>query len=352
MKYLVLCIAICIYTLTAAQQYPTLPCNTIINLENDPATNPSAVDTFNLSGLLLCPGPKRLIIDFFNFEIADSYEVIVTRPNGITHSLKTAYIGAPAPTVPGDTIFQLFRDYTMYYNGDPGLRTRQVPPANFSLPLSYDPNIGMGRITVLTTSDSIRLVLHYHPSSESNTTLNIVCDNDFEVLGRDTVYLCEPPVLPSSYRIAANCDTLYVDSVFVGQTLLPDTLYIEDDNLAPDTIASGYINFFGCEIIDEILIFIPEPVPPEPTKKEIYVPNVFSPNWDGVNDVWTIDSATHILVVDRRSNRVFSCDSDTDCARGWGPYLPEIPAGVYLFYARVRHRGQLVQLRGDVTLVR
>lgn len=327
-------------------------CNRILTLSNNLGPVRITTDTFDLTGFLVCDGPKRLIIDFYNFEKADRLEVKVFRENGIVDSLITDYIGSDEFPITGEEILHDFRDYTLFYNGDPGVRVRSVPPANFSLPHSFDPDLGMGRITLLTVHDSMQLVVHFHPTAESNIAMNIICDNEFEVLRVDTTYVCEIPQDSLLYQIVANCDTVYERFLFVGQTIAPDTLYIEDDNLASDTIANGYINFFGCEITDTILIFIPEPVPPEPTKKEIYVPNVFSPNWDGVNDVWTIDSATHILVVDRRNNRMFSCDSDTDCAEGWGPYLPKIPAGVYIFYARVRHRGQIVQLRGDVTLVR
>ncbi len=69
---------------------------------------------------------------------------------------------------------------------------------------------------------------------------------------------------------------------------------------------------------------------------KIYIPNAFSPNGDGNNDVWAVlgDSVriNSITVFNRWGEKVFEADSNT----GWdGTYQSQLqPAGVYVYYIK------------------
>lgn len=95
---------------------------------------------------------------------------------------------------------------------------------------------------------------------------------------------------------------------------------------------------------------------------QIYVPNVFSPNGDGVNDYWTIfskleDTYVHQLVVfDRWGSLVYHKEEFVlNTINGWDGTLKGKPMnpGVFAYTARLTlGDGRDVVVKGDVTLVR
>jgi len=93
-----------------------------------------------------------------------------------------------------------------------------------------------------------------------------------------------------------------------------------------------------------------------------YLPTAFSPNGDGVNDVFTIGLPPNITVLayelqvfDRWGSRVYS---GQDISEGWDGYLQqvELPAGVYLYAIRIRFRDDYQEseeiISGDILLIR
>jgi len=87
------------------------------------------------------------------------------------------------------------------------------------------------------------------------------------------------------------------------------------------------------------------------------VPTAFSPNGDGVNDVFTVfpgkavANISQIEIFDRWGNQVFSANSNI----GWdGIFDGKIaPNGVYVWLITVEFiDGRIQQLSGDVTLIR
>ncbi|MDX1478453.1 MAG: PKD domain-containing protein [Saprospiraceae bacterium] len=110
----------------------------------------------------------------------------------------------------------------------------------------------------------------------------------------------------------------------------------------------------GCEARDTTLLRIPRRCLDE----FIHVPNVFSPNGDGVNDVLPLYSAKHqaihsFRIYDRWGNQVFETD---DIAIPWdGTFRGEAaPPGVYVYVLDVPCiiDGSSLILSGDVTLIR
>jgi gliding motility-associated-like protein len=96
---------------------------------------------------------------------------------------------------------------------------------------------------------------------------------------------------------------------------------------------------------------------------EVYIPNVFSPNGDGINDRFTVfgnpdvDFIEEMQIFDRWGNQVFIATEfpPNEEYYGWDGtfrHEPMNPA-VFVYWARVRFAdGKTGSFKGDVTLVR
>jgi gliding motility-associated-like protein len=102
----------------------------------------------------------------------------------------------------------------------------------------------------------------------------------------------------------------------------------------------------------------------EISKEEYFVPNIFSPNSDNLNDGFTvygnkacIEAIQLLRIFDRWGNLLFEKhDFPTNQEKdGWDgrAALKDAPAGVYAYYCELRlYNGAVKKLSGDVTIVR
>jgi gliding motility-associated-like protein len=98
--------------------------------------------------------------------------------------------------------------------------------------------------------------------------------------------------------------------------------------------------------------------------REIYIPNIFSPDFDGYNDYFTIfgpvpavQAVEQLLVFDRWGALVFERENlpFNSLGTGWDGRFrgKEMPTGVYTYLAKIRFLdGEIVAYAGEVTLVR
>jgi gliding motility-associated-like protein len=112
----------------------------------------------------------------------------------------------------------------------------------------------------------------------------------------------------------------------------------------------------GCKDSDEITVFVNRP--------GVYIPNSFSPNFDGINDVFTIFSdgksvkqVVSLKVFSRWGESVYEFYNfpPDDFNYGWdGTHREEeMDGAVFVYYAEVEFLdGKKRLLKGDVTLVR
>ena len=112
----------------------------------------------------------------------------------------------------------------------------------------------------------------------------------------------------------------------------------------------------GCEADASILIRVLE--------TQIFVPNVFSPNGDGVNDYFTvygnsdqIEIIESMDIFDRWGNLVFESTNMTINVdqEGWDGTFggSDVNPGVFAFISNIRLvNGEAVQLIGSITLIR
>ncbi|KAA3630902.1 MAG: hypothetical protein DWQ02_17200, partial [Bacteroidetes bacterium] len=112
----------------------------------------------------------------------------------------------------------------------------------------------------------------------------------------------------------------------------------------------------GCPVSDDITIFVDK-------ERRVFIPNVFSPNSDGVNDILFINSGTDVvqvksfIIANRWGEVVFEQFnfSSNDSSSGWdgrfrGEYLNP---GVFVFVAEIEFvDGEVETYSGDIILMR
>ncbi|MBK9716897.1 MAG: gliding motility-associated C-terminal domain-containing protein [Saprospiraceae bacterium] len=111
-----------------------------------------------------------------------------------------------------------------------------------------------------------------------------------------------------------------------------------------------FIDSNGCEITHQLQIRIID-------HEEFFIPNLFSPNHDNVNDTWqpTIGTSLEVLqiaVYDRWGESVFST---SDRNTGWNGLCHNKPClpGVYVYMIQVKDKtGKIKTYSGDLTLIR
>lgn len=91
----------------------------------------------------------------------------------------------------------------------------------------------------------------------------------------------------------------------------------------------------------------------------VYVPNIFSPNGDGVNDVFgpAYEESDYTIltfdVVSRWGSPVFSCSGDCQWDGKVQSTAKDAPSGVYIYNIQVVDAaGEIVHLTGDITILR
>ena len=112
----------------------------------------------------------------------------------------------------------------------------------------------------------------------------------------------------------------------------------------------------GCTATDAISIFIEE-------SQRIFIPNVFSPNDDGLNDIFFVNAGAEVIqitsweIMDRWGNQVFSQQNvaPNDPSFGWDGEFKgtQLNPGVFVYYIELElQSGNLLQLKGEVSLLR
>jgi gliding motility-associated-like protein len=96
---------------------------------------------------------------------------------------------------------------------------------------------------------------------------------------------------------------------------------------------------------------------------EVYIPNSFSPNFDGINDIFSVYgnemvvSVRNLAIFDRWGNALYSrADLPiNDPSAGWDGHFrdKQMDPGVYIYVVEVEYQDGRIQLfKGDVTLVK
>ena len=142
-------------------------------------------------------------------------------------------------------------------------------------------------------------------------------------------------------------------------------LTIFEDFHIPNPSTSGYliarqINKFGCENIDSTWIEVIKDTSRKPCTRQIYAANAFSPNGDGYNDYWFLQSEdvgeiVSLEVYDRWGGRLFERHSGVtnNTYDAWDGYSnkKKVPSGLYVFQATIRYiDGEVCSSVGGLTI--
>jgi gliding motility-associated-like protein len=122
------------------------------------------------------------------------------------------------------------------------------------------------------------------------------------------------------------------------------------------TYTLSVVNMDGCAGESQVQVFVRRDL-------KVYAPNAFSPNGDGINDVFTLYSGTgvskirRLLVFDRWGEMIFEYYNFplNDYAFGWDGTFnsEELNPAVFVWFAEVEMVDGTVEiLEGDVMLLR
>ncbi len=135
----------------------------------------------------------------------------------------------------------------------------------------------------------------------------------------------------------------------------PDVRYLADTTR--DFLIT-VIDATGCLVQEKVTVIVR-------TIKDVWWPNVFSPNGDRINDFWNlkgkrINNIRTLNIYNRWGELVYSVqnikDGNTDPNAGWDGEFngKKVLPGVYVFYAEIEYSGSngVDKFKGELTLVR
>ena len=174
----------------------------------------------------------------------------------------------------------------------------------------------------------------------------VALGNDTVIVAGDSLILgANIPIIPgANYRWNPSLNHLNVKSPFIQVAPVNTTVY------RLEVISSN-----GCKATDVINVRVTQDI-------EVFIPNVFSPNGDGVNDFFTIFASeiiteiSSLRIFNRTGNLLFDGKSlvPGDETMGWdGKHRDQfMTSGVFIYQAVVKRRdGKLFPLQGTITLL-
>jgi len=185
----------------------------------------------------------------------------------------------------------------------------------------------------------------------------VVCDTVFVELPGDTVVVTEYIELPPDTIIINDTvvvpinwyfyDTtyIYINDTIVEYVYLPEYIYLPSDTVYTyeyDMVEIDCNTGYPCV----------EPIPSCP----IYVPNAFTPDNDGLNDVWGAETdescwlSWNLFVFSRSGQLVWQSFDPSDIWLGGDEYY--VPSDIYLYRIECETFGNAYIINGHVTVVR
>ncbi len=182
------------------------------------------------------------------------------------------------------------------------------------------------------------------------------------------IYIDDVSVCECSFQFSLGNDT----TLCAGQSLIlkpnmPNATYTWQDGSNDSTYkvtqagtywVSAYFPDYNITTYDTINIMYKDCDTTEKIIPDIYIPNSFTPNGDGKNDVFNIKtvyefSEFKLVIYNRWGDMIFESE---DINKGWdGTYkVKPVPLGVYVYQltATIKDTGEQRKITGRVTLVR
>ena len=229
---------------------------------------------------------------------------------------------------------------------------------------------GTGPFTILLDGQTYTMVpLSISDLNAGNHTLEIIDENQcrfdttFSIINLENVEVELPPsvtvdegesvhIVPSYQGTVDTFIWIKNDTGMLALNSLDPTLFPEDDFVLKIIVVSPD----GCEAEDVMQIYVRK-------FYNIYIPNAFSPNDDGVNDFLTVlgpeklEFVERFQIFDRWGGKVFERFdfAPNDESFGWdGTFNEQLsPAGVYVYaLSAIFKDGTPKELSGDIILTR
>ncbi len=196
------------------------------------------------------------------------------------------------------------------------------------------------------------------------TTITLI-PGDMILLENET---CDPALAGTDMVFLTNqygCDSVVITTI----SLLPiDTTLLNNFTCEPSETGLFELHFTGLNGCDSLVLLTVSLLPADscltaPTLPKVYAPNAFSPNGDGVNDLFLlfgndqIEKIRSLQIYSRWGERVFEAFNllPNDPSGGWDGSFRGKPMGpgVFLFYSEVLYKnGEVEIVKGDVNLLK
>ena len=334
---------------------------------HDP-TRPAVGDSFDIiiTPTTECHRAVEFLIDFKSYNVAD--QIVIYEDSVLT--FESHWIGDPQHWIHNVPVLAGYAEYDEHQLILSNGRFSDIPGDFHNGFLVSSPHpMGMFRIRFTSDADQIILRTRSHPRLTSAMSVYVHCDSEaFERTKKTYLaeYICHDPVAESEVIDNDDCENIIiVDSINVSDSMVWDTicvyegtvvnLEIDDPHVAwengrtPTFVAhktfnyyGKAVNYYGCVFDYNFHIIV--------LSKDVFFPNAFTPNGDGVNDVFegytgqgTI--VKNIKIFDRWGALVYE-------GLSWdgGRYMP----GVYTYVAEIQYKkidGTDI-IAGDVTLIK
>jgi gliding motility-associated-like protein len=223
----------------------------------------------------------------------------------------------------------------VYYSWSPAIF---LDASNISNPVVRNP-AGSVRY-VVTVRDTLGC-----PKPVKDTIVVTVVNIKADAGPRDTVAVIGQPL---QLRAAGTTNYLWTPATWLNSSSIYNPVALPENDIEYVLRAS---DASGCYGIDSISVKFYKLLP------GLYAPNAFTPNGDGLNDVFRITSlgmkSLEIFRVYNRFGQLVYSGNDT--GKGWNGNVKGIPqiTGTYVWYAEgVTYLGKRVQHKGQVILIR
>ena len=174
-------------------------------------------------------------------------------------------------------------------------------------------------------------------------------------LGADTM-ICTPGFTLYAYNTQNNPEgTIYTWSTGESNTSAK-SIVVDNHNARSDNKYWVNAELNGCSVSDTIVVLACKE---EPVPEELKIPNTFTPNADGDNDVWNISALRDypdcmVEVFDRWGRKVFTSakgysSNPWDGRDGRGHYLP---METYYYIIHLNNGKAKKPIQGTITIIR
>jgi gliding motility-associated-like protein len=189
----------------------------------------------------------------------------------------------------------------------------------------------------------------------------IECDTNIRnaFAGKDTtICLGDSIRIGTNDTIKGNYDFLWSPTIGLNDTNVQNPYAKPEQTTSYQLMQSYYNSYYTSDVITITVIdcFVPPPDTNTEIKQVFYIPNIFSPNSDGNNDILFVRgeniSVVSISIYNRWGEKVFESN---DIFKGWdGNYKGKpCPAEVYVYSCNVTFlNGEIKKTGGNITLVR